>query len=151
MIATYYPSSKNTHNLKDMEFKILKKIQESFVTCKWGVMCIWYKTKVWVYDIKNKNLKKLTYFGIIQNYNKFSRWNVEFNKTYTLWNFHIYSTMTTQNMWYIGATICIFNNKLQMFSFKKSFIWKCEKGLKMTHSLFYKVIMLAPIYILAPS
>ncbi len=24
MIETYYPSSKNTHNLKDMEFKILK-------------------------------------------------------------------------------------------------------------------------------
>jgi hypothetical protein len=37
----------------------------------------------------------------------------------------------TQNMWSIGATICIFNNKLQKISFKKKFIWKNEKGIKM--------------------
>ncbi len=42
MIASYYPSSKNTHNLKDMEFiYFLKfkvffknlKFQDSFTTC----------------------------------------------------------------------------------------------------------------------
>jgi hypothetical protein len=42
-----YPHSKNTPNLKVVEFEILKikkllnrikKIQESFTTCKWGVM-----------------------------------------------------------------------------------------------------------------
>jgi hypothetical protein len=44
----------------------------------------------------------------------------------------------TQNMWYIGATICIFNNKLQNISFKNSFIWKNEKGLKRIHSPFVK-------------
>jgi len=33
----------------------------------------------------------------------------------------------TQNMWYIGATICIFNNKLQNISFQNSFIEKVKK------------------------
>ncbi len=36
----------------------------------------------------------------------------------------------TQNMWSIGATICIFNNKLQKVSLKKNFIWKYEKNEK---------------------
>ncbi len=40
--------------------------------------------------------------------------------------------------WFIGATIYILNNKLQKISFKNSFIWKSEKWLKMTHSLFVK-------------
>jgi hypothetical protein len=44
----------------------------------------------------------------------------------------------TQNMWSIGTTICIFNNKLQKISFKNSFIWKGEKGLKRTHNPFVK-------------
>jgi len=44
----------------------------------------------------------------------------------------------TQNMWSMGENICIFNNKLQKISFKKNFIWKSEKGLKMTHCLFVK-------------
>jgi len=36
----------------------------------------------------------------------------------------------TQNMWSIGATICIFNNKLQKVSLKNPFIWKYEKNEK---------------------
>jgi hypothetical protein len=48
------------------------------------------QNKVIVYDIRNKKLKKLAYFGMIQNYDKFSKWNVKFNKIYTLKNFHIY-------------------------------------------------------------
>jgi len=44
----------------------------------------------------------------------------------------------TQNMWYIGATICILNNKLQKISFKNSFIWKNEKGLEKIDSPFVK-------------
>jgi hypothetical protein len=32
-----------------------------------------YKKKVIVYDIKTKGLKKLTYFGMIQNYDKISK------------------------------------------------------------------------------
>jgi len=36
----------------------------------------------------------------------------------------------TQNIWYIGAIICIFNNKLQKIWFKYSFIWKSEKARK---------------------
>jgi hypothetical protein len=31
------------------------------------------KNKVVVYDIKNKNLKQLAYFGVIQNYDRISR------------------------------------------------------------------------------
>jgi hypothetical protein len=44
----------------------------------------------------------------------------------------------TQNMWYIGATICTSNNKLQKISFKKKFIWESEKWLKMIHNPFTK-------------
>jgi len=44
----------------------------------------------------------------------------------------------TQNMWSIGATMCIFSNKLQKISFKNSFIWKSEKKFKNTHSPFIK-------------
>jgi len=44
----------------------------------------------------------------------------------------------TQNMWFIETTICILNNKLQKISFKNSFIWKSEKGLKKFHNHFVK-------------
>jgi hypothetical protein len=44
----------------------------------------------------------------------------------------------TKNMWFIGATMCIFNNKLQKISLKNKIIWKSEKRLKRTHSLFVK-------------
>jgi hypothetical protein len=30
---------------------------------------------------------------MIQNYDKFSRWNIEFGKIYTLWKIDTYSTM----------------------------------------------------------
>jgi len=43
-----------------------------------------------------------------------------------------------QNMWPIGATICILNKNLQKILFKNSFIWKSEKWLKSSHSLFVK-------------
>ncbi len=43
-----------------------------------------------------------------------------------------------QNMWSIGATICILNKKLQKILFNNSFIWKNEKWLKNNHSLFVK-------------
>jgi hypothetical protein len=44
----------------------------------------------------------------------------------------------TQNIWSIGTTIDIFNNKLQKISFKYSFIRKSEKLLKIIHSSFVK-------------
>jgi hypothetical protein len=50
----------------------------------------------------------------------------------------------TQNMWSIGATICIFNNKLQKISFKNSLIWKGEKWLKRIQS-FCKIFLLVPL------
>ncbi len=42
----------------------------------------------------------------------------------------------TINMWFIKVNICNFNNKLQKKSFKNSFIWKNDKGLKNIHNLF---------------
>jgi hypothetical protein len=42
-----------------------------------------------------------------------------------------------QNMWYIEAVICIFNNKLQKISFKHFSIQKIEK-VKRSHILFVK-------------
>jgi hypothetical protein len=75
---------------------------------------------------------------MIQNYDKFSRWNADFDKIYTLWKVPIYSTMINKKMWSIGATTSIFNNKLQNNSFKTSFIWKNEKWLKNIHCPFIK-------------
>ncbi len=72
-----------------------------------------------VYDTKNKNLM-INFQDETQNLVKS-----------TLWKIHIYwafiQQWLTQNMWSIGATICIFNNKLQNISLKNSFIWKSEK------------------------
>jgi len=56
--------------------------------------------------------------------------NVEFGRIYTLLKMHIYSKLLTQNMWSIGAIICIFNNNLQKISFKKKIQmkkWKMTK------------------------
>jgi hypothetical protein len=75
---------------------------------------------------------------MIPNYDEFSKWNAKFDKIYTLWKIHIYSTMINTKMWYIGATICIFYNKLQKVSFQKKFIWNNEKKLKKTHNPFVK-------------
>jgi hypothetical protein len=46
--------------------------------------------------------------------------------------------MINEKMWSIGATICIFKNKLQKILFKNSFIWKSEKIFKMIHNPFVK-------------
>jgi hypothetical protein len=83
-------------------------------------------------------MKYLTYSGMIQNYDKISRWNVEFSKVYTLWKININSKIINKKMWYIGTTICISNNKLKKISFKNSFIWKSEKWLKRIHNPFVK-------------
>jgi hypothetical protein len=53
-------------------------------------------------------------------------------------NFIFIQQWLTQNMWSIGAIICIFNNKLQNISFKNYFIWKNEKGLKRILTSFVK-------------
>jgi len=46
---------------------------------------------------------------MIQNYDKFSIWNAKFAKFEKL---ILIQQWLTNNTWYIGATICIFNNKL---------------------------------------
>ncbi len=73
---------------------------------------------------------------MIQNYDKFWKWNAKFGKIYTLLKIIFIQKWLTKNIWSIGVAICIFNNKLQNISFKNSFIWKSEKKLKMTHILF---------------
>ncbi len=65
---------------------------------------------------------QLTYFGMIPNYDKFSRQNEKFGKFANFESFIFIQQLLTQNMWYIGVTICIFNNKLQEISLKNSFI-----------------------------
>ncbi len=47
--------------------------------------------KVIVYDIKTKGLHKLTYLGMIQNYDKFSKWNIESGKIYTLKSSYLFN------------------------------------------------------------
>jgi hypothetical protein len=40
---------------------------------------------------------------MIQNYDKFSKWNAKSGKIYTLWNIHVYSTMiNTKHVIYWG-------------------------------------------------
>ncbi len=81
MMATYYPSSKNTHNLQYIDFFNFKiqsifqflKISRVLYHMKIGCNVHDIKNKVVVYDTKKKNLKQLAYFGMIQNYDKFSR------------------------------------------------------------------------------
>jgi len=54
MIVSYYPHSKNVHNLKVVKLErfqiqsMFLKFQDfkSFITCKWGVMYITFKTKL---------------------------------------------------------------------------------------------------------
>jgi hypothetical protein len=75
---------------------------------------------------------------MIQNYDKFSRWNAKFEKFTHFEKLIFIQKWLTQNMWSIGATICIFNDTLKKTSFKNSFIWKSEKWWKNIHSPFVK-------------
>jgi len=68
---------------------------------------LWYK--------KQKPKVILAYFGMIINYDKFSKWNIEFGKSYTLWKIDIYSTMiNTKHMIYWSNYV---NNKFQKILF----------------------------------
>jgi hypothetical protein len=68
----------------------------------------WYDSKLWQnFQNETQNLANFTHFE----------------------KFIFIQQWLTQNMWSIGATICIFNKKLQNISFKNSFIWKNEKRL----------------------
>jgi hypothetical protein len=48
-------------------------------------------------------------------------------------NFIFIQQWLTQNMWYIGATICIFNKKLQNISLVNLLMWKNEKDWERTY------------------
>jgi hypothetical protein len=45
---------------------------------------------------------------MIQNYDKFSRWNVESNRIYTRWKFHTYSTMINKKTCYLLGQLYVF-------------------------------------------
>jgi len=72
MIITYYQNSKSTHNLKDMKL-IFLKTQKKILNFKFSRIFYHIQNKVIVYDIRDKNLKQLAYFDMIQNYDKFSK------------------------------------------------------------------------------
>jgi len=86
---------------------IIKKTQTSLH------ILVWFKIMINFQD-ETQNLTKFTHFE----------------------KFIFIQQWLTQNMWSIGAIVCIFNNKLQKISLKKNFIWKSEKWLKITHSPF---------------
>jgi hypothetical protein len=86
---------------------------------------------------------------MIQNYDKISKWNVEFGKIYTFWKIYVVQQWLTQNMWNIGATTSIFNNKLQKILFKNSHMKNEKKTKKHSHS-FCKVIPLVPLCVPTP-
>jgi hypothetical protein len=48
-----------------------------------------FKKKIIAYNILKKNLKVLTSFGMIWNYDKFSKQNTKFGKIYALLKFYI--------------------------------------------------------------
>jgi hypothetical protein len=87
---------------------------------------VWFKIMINFQD-KTQNLAKFTHFE----------------------KFILIQQLLTQNMWSIGATICIFNNKLQKISFKIISYEKMKKITKKDSLSFCKIIMLVPIYVLA--
>jgi hypothetical protein len=72
---------------------------------------------------------------MIQNYDKFSNWNA---KSTHFERFIFIQQWLTQNMWSIGPTISILNNKLQKISSKNTFIRNNEKWLKKIQIFFVK-------------
>ncbi len=57
---------------KIKEFFLNLNFQESFTTCKWDVMCMTYKTKLYFMILKKKP-KVINIFWYGSNYDKFSR------------------------------------------------------------------------------
>ncbi len=94
------------HDIQKKSFILWYKKQRSKI-----VSIFWYDSKIMInFQNEMQNLAKFTH---IEKFIFIQQW-------------------LTQNMWSIGATICIFDSKLQKISFKNSFIWKNEKWLKRT-------------------
>jgi hypothetical protein len=88
---------------------------------------------------------------MIQNYDKFLRWNAESGRIYTLWNFHIYSTMiNTKHVIYRGNYMYFYKQVAKDF-IQKLFHMKMWKRIKKDSQSFSKVISFPPFYVLAPS
>jgi hypothetical protein len=73
---------------------------------------------------------------MIQNYDKFFKWNTKSSKIYALWKIHIYSTMiNTKHVIYWGNYVFLITS-CKKITLNNSFIWKNEKRLKMIHNPF---------------
>jgi hypothetical protein len=77
---------------------------------------------------------------LIQNFHKFSKQNIKFDKIYIFLKIHIYWTMinTKKNMWFTQISIYILNNKLQENFISKKYHMKKCKGLKEDSESFFK-------------
>jgi hypothetical protein len=62
----------------------------------------------------------ITCFGMIWNYDKFSRWNTKSGKICALWKNFISPNLIVKNKWHTGATINKKYIKFQNISFKNS-------------------------------
>jgi hypothetical protein len=94
MIIIYCSYSKNTLNFKFYLKKFQKyifKIQKNSITYKWDITCMTYIKTFLIYDLKINKISTL-----IQNYDKFSKWNTKFDKIYTFFLNHIYWTMNNR-------------------------------------------------------
>jgi hypothetical protein len=113
-------------------------------------MCMSYKTKLY-FIIQKKKPKVVSKFWYDSKfYEIFSRWNAKSCKIYTLWKFYFYSIMINKKMWYIGAAICIFNNKWKIFHSKILSYKKIKKDLKGS-TVLLKIILLVPLIVSAPN
>jgi len=75
---------------------------------------------------------------MIQNYDNFSKQNINFGKNLLiLRNSHYLTMINTSDMWDIGRTIYNFNNNLQRFHSKKIDMRKWKR-LKMIQNFFIK-------------
>jgi len=85
------------------------------------------------FNHKKLNFKVLTCFGMIWNYDKFSRWNTKFGKMCILSKIRISPNLIVKKIWHLGATINTIYKKFQTISFENSSLVKhvfWEKGPK---------------------
>jgi hypothetical protein len=87
---------------------------------------------------------------MIQNYDKFSRWNVEYGKIYILWKIHIYSTMINKKTCDLLGQLYVFLIISCKIFHSKILSYEKVKKIENDSQYFCKVIPLAPIHILAP-
>jgi hypothetical protein len=86
---------------------------------------------------------------MIQNYDKFSRWNVKFSKIYTFKKIIFIQQWLILNMWSIGQ-LYVFLIQVAKDFIQKFFHMKKWEMTKQDSQSFCEVIPLTPICVLAP-